>query len=277
MENILDSLLVEHVRSNQHSSPFHRHNNFELYLFISGDVTFFTESEGFILEPGYLLPIQPRSWHRAKTNSIDSYERLYLNFSPLLVAELSTENTNLASCFYPLVEKQQPIVQLQEYNCQHFINYSKELKEAMSSNSFGKDIKIRALLMELLLIANLPPSKNETKLEVDLPSLISKMLLFIDVNIASDLSLEHFSKTFFMNGTYLSRYFKKFMGITLQEYIISKRIELAKEYLLRGSSVDTASELAGFGSYYNFIRIFKSRVGVPPGTYKKRQKINYVK
>lgn len=48
------------------------------------------------------------------------------------------------------------------------------------------------------------------------------------------------------------------MHSTVKEYIISKRINLAQEYLRKDYSVSAVCDMAGFNNYSHFIRTFKT-------------------
>lgn len=53
------------------------------------------------------------------------------------------------------------------------------------------------------------------------------------------------------------------------DYINCKRIEKAKEYLLKGEKVKEVALKTGFGSVGTFINAFKKYTGFTPGEYKK--------
>lgn len=59
------------------------------------------------------------------------------------------------------------------------------------------------------------------------------------------------------------------MHSTVKEYIISKRINLAQEYLRKDYSVSAVCDMAGFNNYSHFIRTFKNIVLISPKQYSK--------
>jgi AraC-like DNA-binding protein len=64
--------------------------------------------------------------------------------------------------------------------------------------------------------------------------------------------------------------FKNQFHITPNEYIISKKIDYAKELLKLGYlSLSNISDMSGFSDVYYFAKIFKKKTGVTPGEYKK--------
>lgn len=74
-----------------------------------------------------------------------------------------------------------------------------------------------------------------------------------------------------LNRSYLSTLFKKEMGVCISEYILSKRIEAAKN-MLRFSEygyAEIAATLA-FSSQSHFIRAFRQRTGFTPKEYRNR-------
>lgn len=62
-------LICEHKTAPLWTDPngtLHNHDGYELFLFLDGCVTFFSEHGGFSLEPGSLLLIPPHMFHRAE-------------------------------------------------------------------------------------------------------------------------------------------------------------------------------------------------------------------
>ena len=63
--------------------------------------------------------------------------------------------------------------------------------------------------------------------------------------------------------------FKNTVGITPNRYLVSRRIERAKELLsVEGLSVGDVAEICGFSDVYYFSKVFKSETGVAPSKWK---------
>jgi AraC-like DNA-binding protein len=73
---------------------------------------------------------------------------------------------------------------------------------------------------------------------------------------------------------YFSKYFHKRVGISFQDYVIEKRIELAKELLQRNQEMKISSVAfrCGYNDVSYFSRIFKKRTGKTPQQYKADKK-----
>ena len=88
--------------------------------------------------------------------------------------------------------------------------------------------------------------------------IIQKVLNYIALNLASDLTLKHLSSIFSLNSSYLSAMFKKETGTTLTAYVNSKRIDRAV-YLLN-TQVDSIQDIAimcGIPDLTYFTKLFK--------------------
>lgn len=83
--------------------------------------------------------------------------------------------------------------------------------------------------------------------------------------LAGDLaSLVH------LNARYLSTLFKKEMGITISEYIVSKKMEAASNMLkYSDNTYANISSILNFSSQSHFTRTFKKHFGVTPKVYRE--------
>ena len=85
----------------------------------------------------------------------------------------------------------------------------------------------------------------------------------------SGLSLELLGEEIGCSPAYLSRKFKEKYGVSVLECITDERIRNARQLLEETSySVQEISEMTGYLSSSTFVKIFKKKVGVPPGAYR---------
>ena len=100
--------------------------------------------------------------------------------------------------------------------------------------------------------------------------LIQKVLLRIEFNLSSDLSLSTLSKMLNINASYLSSLFKQEMGVSLTEYVNTKRIEYAV-FLLTSTTqpVSAIAQSCGIHDDNYFTKLFKKYVGVTPTSFRK--------
>ena len=93
---------------------------------------------------------------------------------------------------------------------------------------------------------------------------------YIRTHISGKLTVEDVAEAMNLNPSYLSKLFKKEMGITISQYIRDQKISIACNMLrhLDDSSL-TISNYLGFSSQSHFIQVFKKCIGVPPEEYRK--------
>lgn len=99
--------------------------------------------------------------------------------------------------------------------------------------------------------------------------LVRKVLIHIDMDLASDLTLNTQAKLLDVNPSYLSTVFKKETGSTLTEYVTSKRINHAL-FLLNSTKmqIQTIAQYCGIPDICYFTKIFKKHIGKTPTEYR---------
>ncbi len=133
-------------------------------------------------------------------------------------------------------------------------------------DSLGSDLReyrIAALLFEMSAALF-----GEKKAEHDY---VRRVQDYIRAVYMQDLHVEDIAESMNLNRRYLSRFFKKKTGMTVQEYLIHTRMEEAKRLLLQGKSVSEAAMLCGYQDPFHFSKMFKHYFGVSPGLWKKEQ------
>ncbi len=106
-----------------------------------------------------------------------------------------------------------------------------------------------------------------------LPSMVKEAVTYIRFNIDQPLSLNRIAETLGVHPSYLSRTFKKELGMTLTEYINKLRIEEAKYVLDHGNaSVTEAALSVGYNDPNYFSKVFTKLEHVTPHDYRKRKK-----
>lgn len=97
---------------------------------------------------------------------------------------------------------------------------------------------------------------------------------YIDEHLAEKISRTEIAKSVALNENYLSRLFHKENGCSISDYILQKRVVMAKKLLIQTKmSVSDIGEMVGYETTTYFIRIFKRETGKTPKEYRKDMKI----
>lgn len=263
-----DDLFIHHTYSslslNKGTSVMHAHDDFELFFFISGDCAYNVEGNQYKLTPGCLLLMRPAEVHCLIADQDPCYERVVINFSQQLVKKIDPECL-LLQPFTDRALGQKNLYKPEDL----YAGFSRALMQIVSQDRpRGNDeiaVMIRANLYQLLYEIreaffrklSLPAastSENE----------VSKLIRFINENIAGDLSLGAIADQFFLSKSQISRVFKQLTGTTLSNYIAAKRLILAREKMLAGEPAKEVSQHCGYNDYSVFYRAYRKKYGVSP-------------
>lgn len=100
---------------------------------------------------------------------------------------------------------------------------------------------------------------------------ISKALAYIDENLSDEtLSLTAVAAKVYLNPVYFGRVFKNTQNMSFKQYLLEKRLELAKKLILEGKeSISVICEQVGIPNRSYFSQVFKQQTGMLPSEYKR--------
>lgn len=248
--------------------PYHRHDAYEFYLFIRGDVNFYLEHSCYHLERGDLLVICPSEMHRCISKDTQTYERIGINIKSSAMMRLSSAKTDLQRCFDHPADANK-LIHLSEEQMGHYIELSDHLCRSLESTDFGQDILANSYLSQILVFVSGLLQNSSYFTPNIMPSVVYETMTYVKEHLSEKITLEQLSKRFYLDGTYISTQFKKHTGLSLRSYILDQRINLAKQLLSKGENVSEACYRSGFYDYANFIRSFTKCVGISPGKFRR--------
>ncbi len=252
----------------------HHHDFYELYLFLSGDVSYTIESRNYSLQPGDLLMISPMELHRPIiTPAKLPYERIVLWMDAEFLEQFSTESTNLAQCFSTKRTEHTNLLRPDSVARARITQMMDAMIEESAGGGYGGDLTALAQLLELLVLVNrlvLRAGAQRHELEDKSAPVIGNVLNYINAHYREDLSLDELAARFFISKYHLSHEFNRLVGTSVYRYIIQKRLIIAKQLLSDGAPPTSAYVQCGFGDYANFYRAFKSEYHISPKEFIRR-------
>ncbi len=260
-----------HSRSREASNPdFHVHNNYEIYIFLRGHVNYFVEQSCYQLKRGDILIFNSQELHTVVNLENQLYERITIHFDPQWIRRISTVQTDLLACFQDHPNGIGNLSHMEEEALAFWLPIIEQLISHSQAEVYGSDLLTQSLLVQLLVYLNRLYQSSSRVGSGMVPVKIQPVLQYVDRHISEALTLEGVASAISMDKFYLSHLFKKETGSTLFQYIVVKRVTLAKHFLSQGYSVTETCEASGFNDYSNFIRTFKKITGLSPGQYKKQ-------
>lgn len=271
--SILDcDVICEHKFARVEESSIetlHNHDGYEIVLFLGGDVTLFVESDEKKMERGDLIFIRSYAFHGLKLKDIASYERVVINIRESFLHKLSDENTDLSMCFHRMPSKRLNVIHLNEIEIRRFVSLANDLEQTIRNQHYGYTILSKAILSELMVLANQYAETYHRPLYSNImPSIITKTYEYIDKNLTTNITVESLAKKLHYNSDYLNRAFKNATGSSLKYYITAKKITLAQQFLRQGFSPYDVCFMVGYTNYSSFSRRFSEQVGMPPKQFQ---------
>jgi AraC-like DNA-binding protein len=206
--------------------------------------------------------------------SVDSnepYERIIIWVNSSFLNKHNLDNNDLLSCFQLAQTQKNNLLRLDTELLMGIKNILAQLENACISLEFGSSILKNSLFIQLIVLINrffLVKDGND-KEDIEYDEYINSVIDYINKNINCDLSIDSIAAAFYMSKYYLMHKFKKQTGYTIHNYIVKKRLILAKGLLQSGLTVTEVCDECGFEDYSNFLRAFKKMYGLAPKSYYK--------
>ncbi|ETT63667.1 hypothetical protein C173_25267 [Paenibacillus sp. FSL R7-277] len=250
------------------AQPYHRHDAYEIYLFLRGNTYMYVEQSCYKLSPGDLILIRPGEMHRCVCADNQTYERIGLNLRRSALRRLSSSRTNLLACFNAFPSGLNTLIRLSRDQCAFYSRLADQLIYSLHSEEYGQDLLADSYATRLLVFINTLQQSSAALPHNLMPELVRRTMAYIEEHLLEPIYSAQLEQEFHYSGKYISQQFKEHTGLTVRSYIVNKRVSLAMSHLTSGKSVAAACELSGFSDYANFIRSFTKVAGMSPGRYR---------
>ncbi|MBR5578528.1 MAG: helix-turn-helix domain-containing protein [Lachnospiraceae bacterium] len=233
-------------------------DSYLIVLVLSGSGTLMYENKTFSLQQGSCFFIDCMTPYYHQSNPEDPWELIWVHFQGATTSEYYRFFSSLSTpvlcplAFAELHEKFKNLL---------VVNKDSNLSAEIASSRLIVDI-LSILMQEIIL-----PQKASTPHKTNLENVRN----YLDEHYTEKFSLDQLAEIFFISKYYLCREFKNLYGITLNHYVIAKRITFAKK-LLRFTSY-TLEEIALKSGFYDasyFNKQFKKSEGISASDFRKK-------
>ena len=266
-----DNFKIFHIRDKKDIKfEYHHHDFSKIVILIDGVLTYYIEGKAYILKPWDILFVNKNEIHKPVVNPNKYYERIVIWLNPDFMAKYAQGNNNLLKCFEVAIKNNYNLLRLNMKSIDIIKNLIQDIQNCNNSNEFGSEILKESLFVQLMVLMNrlfLNSDKNRDIEDIQYDKTIEGVLNYINSNLENDLSIDTIASEFFISKYYLMRKFKNQIGSSIHNYVVQKRLILARSLISDGLSMSSVCSRCGFNDYSSFVRAFKKVYGVSPSNY----------
>lgn len=269
IKNLTSTIYCQSTRSNSaRNTDFHIHACCEIYYLAEGSVTIFVDQSCYKLNAGDILLMSDLEIHKTLAHTGAEFNRKIVHLDPNYVRTFCTKQTDLLGCFYNHPIGSGNLIHLDSIKQKQYELYFERLI-GPSSEEYGDDLRKKTALIDLLVCINMWHQSQDNRIGSIADERLAPIMDYIEENLTEHFTLDDIASATYMDRYYMCHLFKKLTGSSVFQYVLMKRIALAKDLLINGHSVTKTCYLAGFNDYSNFIRTFKKITGYTPGYFLK--------
>ena len=240
---------------------YHYHDFHKVIIFLSGKVAYHIEGKSYYLKPWDILLVNRHAIHKPEIDFSVPYERF------VLWIRNDIKSTELLRCFQKAIDRSYNLIRLDSDTQEKLKQLLYELEAALKDEKFGSELLGSALFTQFMVYVNrifLEKQYIYDARSYSSDSQIEELLRYINHNLTEDLSIETLARKYYLSKYHMMRKFKEETGYTIHNYIISKRLLLARTKISEGTPILKAAQLSGFSDYTTFSRAYKKQFGTAP-------------
>ena len=242
---------------NNLSYKLHFHHQIELIYMFKGKGIAVIDGKEYILHSGDVLTAFPNQLHEYRIGKNEEY--LITIFKPEILPEYK-------DIFYNMLPES-PVYKTNNAD-ELLYNIARNMPIDLNNQSSQKEQLYRGLLLSFF--ARLFSKINLVKAKSADLSVIKSILLFINENYKSDITLESVASSLHISKFYISHLLNDKLNVSFSAYVNSLRIADATLLLDSGKyDISEIAEKCGFNTLRTFNRAFKSVHNTSPSQYKK--------
>ena len=242
----------------------HTHSFYEIFYVTEGQINHIQNGQKILVQTGDMFFLRPSDIHTFERigecthRDVTISKRLYENaanfISPTLLDEIN-------GSIKPIHVK---ITPSQIKYLEDLLNFTKYMSPNVEKNQPYLINSLIAHLLGLLYV-------SDQQEKVPYPRWFQTLIANLNDPVHIKAGIQSAMSDINYNYIYVSRVFKKHIGVTITEYLMQRRIELAKVFLSTTKmNIAQISEEVGYPYSYRFNQVFKEYAGCTPKEYRKK-------
>ncbi len=249
---------------NLSEEPKHWHNRIEIFLVLSGDLTFFVESETFHLSEDDIILINSNQVHEiVSKDNVTVVLQINYSFFKKWLDEFSFFHCN--STIYHNTSK---YTELKRIIAQLiYVNYNDTEHNELLTISLAYQIVLE-LLKNFRSFEQNQLNQNSKHLQR-----LRAIIQYLNTNYMENITLEQIAEKEFLSPSYFSHFFKINMGVSFFNYLTGIRMNHAvNDLITMNLTMEQIAANNGFANCRYFVDCFKKKYGMLPKDYRKERK-----
>lgn len=235
-------------------------NSYLIILTLSGSGNLKYKGEEYTLCPGDIFYISCMDYHFYQCLS-NNWEFLWIHFNGIG-----------AHGYYDVFSKAGfRVIHLKDSN------FLESTMRKILAQSIKKELHSEVLcsnLINTLITKMIICNSHENGILTYMPDYVRNIMKYLEEHYMDEFNLNQIAVRFGFSKYYISREFKKYVGITYSEYLITLRLNHAKELLkYTDLSINDITFQCGMNNVSHFINLFKNREEITPLQFRKEWKI----
>ncbi len=243
----------------------HIHSFCEIYVNVSGNVSFMVENNVYPISSGDIIITRPNEVHHCVYHTDCEHEHYCI-----WIAMAGDCIRDMSSAFFERRAGEGNLISMSADDKKKLFEYLK-LFCVEKEEEIKKDAEAFSAFFGILGLVE--KYKEKTLPAKKLPDLMDDILKYVEKHFYGACSVEDVANAFFISRSALGNMFKKYMNLSPSKYIEAKRFSYAKSLLEKGESVQNVCDTCGFADCSYFISVFKKHFGVTPYQYAKKNKM----
>lgn len=249
------------------TSALHYDSAFTVSYFKHSRASVRIEGKCYQVGSGDLVIMNPNEIHCCTVDDGTYHERISLCVRKSILKSFPFDCDKLFDCFSKRPLGVGNLISAESADVYRIeVLFSELLALAEEKNRILSTCKIVELLFA---ISEASSFQGEDTRGVTEHTVAEQVLLYVNEHFREDLSCHDIAAHFYLSKFRLEHVFKAAVGVSLWDYVITRRLIYCHELLEQNVSVKSAAYRAGFHNYSNFYRLYKKHMGITPQAYKR--------